>query len=77
VAVAVRVPSLVGQSIPKYGIPRITLPGGTSAVYWSIAVFSLNIELVRGDDEEPAAWRFSWYAMTKNPSTAGARARML
>jgi len=63
--------------MPKNGIPRITLDGGTTAAYWSTAVFSLNIELVRGDSAEAADWRFSWYAMTKNALTAGARPGML
>jgi hypothetical protein len=53
VAWAVRVPSLVGQSIPKNGNPRMTLEGGTAAKYWAMAVFSLNIELVSGESEEP------------------------
>ena len=33
VAVAVKVLSLVGQSSPKKGVPRITLPAGTAAAY--------------------------------------------
>ncbi len=50
---AVSVPSLVGQSIPKYGSPRMTFAGGTAAAYCTMAVFSLNIELVRGESDEP------------------------
>jgi hypothetical protein len=53
VAWAVRVLSLVGQSVPKKGIPRMTFAAGTAATYWSIAVFSLNIELVSGESDEP------------------------
>jgi hypothetical protein len=59
VAVALSVPSLVGQSIPKYGIPRMTFAGGIAAAYCAMAVFSLNIELVRGESGEPGDWRFS------------------
>jgi hypothetical protein len=53
------------------------LDAGTIAVYWAMAVFSLNATLVRGDAEEVPDCRFNWYAMTKNALTAGARARML
>jgi hypothetical protein len=49
VAWAVRVPSLVGQSVPKNGMPSMTFAAGAAATYWSIAVFSLNMELVSGD----------------------------
>jgi hypothetical protein len=56
----VSVPSLVGQSMPKKGIPKITLAAGTAATYCSMAVFSLNIVLVRGEEGEAADWRFSW-----------------
>jgi len=55
VAWAVSVPSLVGQSMPKNGMPRMTLAAGTAATYWSIAVFSLNSELVSGDMADPVA----------------------
>jgi hypothetical protein len=55
----------------------MTLAAGTTAVYWSMAVFSLNAELVSGETDEGPDCRFSWYAMTKNALTAGARAPML
>jgi hypothetical protein len=60
VACAVSVPSVVGQSIPKYGMPKITLEGGTAATYWSTAVFSLNAVLVSGEFGDAPDWRFSW-----------------
>ena len=77
VACAVSVPSVVGQSMPKYGNPRRIFEAGTTAKYWSTVSRSLNIVLVSGDTAEPSDWRFSWYSITKNPSTDGARAGML
>ena len=67
----------MGQSIPKNGSPRITLAGDTAAVYWSMAVLSLNIVLVSDDRDDVLDPRLSWYAMTKKALTAGARALML
>jgi hypothetical protein len=55
----------------------MTFEAGTAATYWSIVVLSENNVLVRGDVAEALACRFSPYSMTKNASTAGARARML
>jgi hypothetical protein len=42
-----------------------------------MAVSSLNAVLVSGEVDEELDCRFSWYAMTKNALTAGARALML
>jgi hypothetical protein len=67
----------VGQSIPKNGIPSMTLADGTADVYCSMVVLSLNMVLVRGETEDPSDSRFSWYSITKNASTAGANALML
>jgi hypothetical protein len=55
----------------------MTLAAGTSAAYWSMAVFSLNAALVSGETDEVPDCRFSWYAMTKNALTSGANAPML
>lgn len=76
-ACALSVPSLVGQSMPKYGNPRITFAVGTTAAYSSMAVCSLNAVLVRGEVAEGPDCKFSWYAITKKALTAGARALML
>jgi hypothetical protein len=42
-----------------------------------MAVFSLKAVLVKGDVEDAPDCKFSWYAMTKNALTAGAKALML
>ena len=53
------VPLFVGQSMPKNGVPRMTLEAGTAASYCASVVWLLNMPLVSGDaaDEVPA--RFS------------------
>ena len=52
------------------------MEAGTTDVYWVTVVRSLNIVEVSGDSAEGVASRLSEYSITKNPSTAGARAGM-
>ena len=58
-AVAAIVPLFVGQSMPKKGMPRMTLEAGTAAVYWASVVWLLNMPLVSGDAADAVPARFS------------------
>ena len=43
VAFAAMVPLFVGQSMPKNGVPRMTLEAGTAASYCASVVWLLNM----------------------------------
>ena len=58
-ALAAIVPLSVGQSMPKNGVPRMTLDAGTAAVYWASVVWLLNMPLVSGDAAEAVPARLS------------------
>ena len=49
VASAAIVPLSVGQSMPKNGVPRMTLDAGAAAAYWASVVWLLNMPLVSGE----------------------------
>ena len=59
VAFAAIVPLFVGQSMPKKGVPRMTLEAGTAASYWSSVVWLLNMLLVSGDAADGVPARLS------------------
>ncbi len=59
VAPAAIVPLFVGQSMPKKGVPMMTLTPGPAAVYWASVVWALNMPLVSGDAEDDVPARLS------------------